>query len=311
MKCLVLAEYDGQLLCSSTASAITAAKQICGEIHVLVAGHDCLPIAEQAAGLIGVTNVLVLDAAAYAKALAEPLSSALALIAKSYSHVIAAAGMHGRNVLARTAALLDVGMFSDVLAVLDATTFKRPLYAGNVIATVQALDSIVLLTVRPSSFEATSPSAIRASIMTLPQDEESDVTGTVWISEDRVHSERPDLSTAKVVISGGRGMKSGEHFAALERIADKLGGAVGASRAAVDAGFIGNELQVGQTGKVVAPTLYIAVGISGAIQHLAGMSGSKVIVAINHDPEAPIAQVADFILQQDLFVALPQLEALL
>ncbi|WP_394128762.1 electron transfer flavoprotein subunit alpha/FixB family protein [Shewanella maritima] len=305
MTILVLAEHDNQQLKSDTAKVVSAATAIGGDIHVLVAGENCQAVAEQAKQLAGVTKVLVADASVYAAHLAENLSKLIAAIAVDYSHVLAAASSVGKATLPRVSALADVAQISEIIEVVSADTFVRPIYAGNALATVQSLDDKKVITVRSSAFDAVEPTG-NAEIEALSQVIEA---RTEFVSQTLTESERPELGNAGVIVSGGRGMGSGENFAILEQLADKLGAAVGASRAAVDAGFVPNDLQVGQTGKIVAPDLYIAVGISGAIQHLAGMKDSKVIVAINKDPEAPIFQVADYGLEADLFDAIPALNA--
>ena len=276
-----------------------------GDIHVLVAGEGCQAVADAAAQVDGVTKVLLADNAVYKYQLAENVADLVLELAGDYSHVIAAATTTGKNFMPRVAALLDVAQISDIIGVESEDTFVRPIYAGNAIATVQSSDATKVITVRAASFDAapTGNSAEVAAIDVVKANEKSD-----FVSEELTESERPELTAADVVISGGRGMQNGENFKLLEGIADKLGAAMGASRAAVDAGFVPNDMQVGQTGKIVAPQLYIAVGISGAIQHLAGMKDSKVIVAINKDEEAPIFQVADYGLVGDLFEVLPELE---
>lgn len=306
MAILIIAEHNHQALKADTAKTVAAACQIGGDIHLLVAGHQCAAAAAEAATLAGVTKVLVADAAAYQHQLAENVAELVLSIGRDYSHILAAATTHGKNFLPRVAALLDVAQISDVIAVQAADTFVRPIYAGNAIATVQSQDSIKVLTVRSSAFDAVA-TGNQAPIETLST--AKDAALSVFVGEELTKSERPELTAARIIISGGRGMQNGDNFKLLEGIADKLNAAIGASRAAVDAGFVPNDMQVGQTGKIVAPDLYIAVGISGAIQHLAGMKDSKVIVAINKDPEAPIFQVADYGLVADLFTALPELEA--
>ncbi len=306
MAILIIAEHNHQALKADTAKTVAAARQIGGDIHLLVAGHQCVGAAAEAATLAGVTKVLVADAAAYQHQLAENVAELVLSIGRDYSHILAAATTHGKNFLPRVAALLDVAQISDVIAVQAADTFVRPIYAGNAIATVQSHDSIKVLTVRSSAFDAVA-TGNQAPIETLST--AKDAALSVFVGEELTKSERPELTAARIIISGGRGMQNGDNFKLLEGIADKLNAAIGASRAAVDAGFVPNDMQVGQTGKIVAPDLYIAVGISGAIQHLAGMKDSKVIVAINKDPEAPIFQVADYGLVADLFTALPELEA--
>ena len=305
MTVLVYAEHDNASLKTETNKLVHAAKQMGGDIHVLVAGEGCQAVADAAAQVDGVTKVLLADNAVYKHQLAENVADLVLELAGDYSHVIAAATTTGKNFMPRVAALLDVAQISDIIGVESEDTFIRPIYAGNAIATVQSSDATKVITVRAASFDAASTgnSAEVAAIDVVKANEKSD-----FVSEELTESERPELTAAEVVISGGRGMQNGENFKLLEGIADKLGAAMGASRAAVDAGFVPNDMQVGQTGKIVAPQLYIAVGISGAIQHLAGMKDSKVIVAINKDEEAPIFQVADYGLVGDLFEVLPELE---
>lgn len=305
MHTLLLAEHDNATLNAVTLNAISAAQAIGGELTVLVAGENCRAVAEQAAAVAGVTRVLLADNAAYQHPLAENIAALLDAQRSGYSHLMAVANANGKDIMPRVAALADVAQISDIIAVESPTVFKRPIYAGSVIATVESHDDPVVLTVRASSFPAAAAEGGTAPIETLEQA----VTGggARFVGEDRVVSPRPQLATARVVVSGGRALGSRENFALIEQLADKLHGAVGASRAAVDAGMVPNDLQVGQTGKVVAPELYIAIGISGAIQHLAGMSNSKVIVAINNDEEAPIFQIADYRLVGDLFEVVPQL----
>jgi electron transfer flavoprotein alpha subunit len=305
MTVLVYAEHDNATLKTETNKLVHAAKQMGGDIHVLVAGEGCQAVADAAAQVDGVTKVLLADNAVYKYQLAENVADLVLELAGDYSHVIAAATTTGKNFMPRVAALLDVAQISDIIGVESEDTFIRPIYAGNAIATVQSSDATKVITVRAASFDAapTGNSAEVAAIDVVKANEKSD-----FVSEELTESERPELTAADVVISGGRGMQNGENFKLLEGIADKLGAAMGASRAAVDAGFVPNDMQVGQTGKIVAPQLYIAVGISGAIQHLAGMKDSKVIVAINKDEEAPIFQVADYGLVGDLFEVLPELE---
>ena len=307
MSILLLAEHDNRTLNPATLGALNAALQIGGDISVLVAGKGCRAVAEEAARVAGIGRVLLADQDAYAKGLAENLGSLIADLAGDFSHLITPAGTTGKDVMPRVAALLDVGQLSDIMAVESADIFKRPIYAGNAIATVQSVDPIKVITVRTSAFDPVTAEGGNAAIEVVSN--VCDAGLARFISEELAQSDRPELASARIVVSGGRGLGSGENFALLEQVADKLGAAVGASRAAVDAGFVSNDLQVGQTGKVVAPDLYIAVGISGAIQHLAGMKDSKVIVAINKDEEAPIFQVADYGLVDDLFQALPELES--
>ncbi|MEW9799564.1 electron transfer flavoprotein subunit alpha/FixB family protein [Alteromonas sp. CYL-A6] len=305
MSILIFAEHDSTNLKSETAKMVTAASQMGGDIDVLVAGENCGAVAEQAAKLSGVSKVLVADNAAYAHMLAENTADLVLSLAGGYTHILAAATTTGKNFMPRVAALLDVAQISDIIGVESADTFVRPIYAGNAIATVQSSDNVKVITVRAASFDAAGTDG-SASVESVDTVKESTLSS--FVEETLTESERPELTAADVVISGGRGMQNGENFSLLEGIADKLGAAIGASRAAVDAGFVPNDMQVGQTGKIVAPQLYIAVGISGAIQHLAGMKDSKVIVAINKDEEAPIFQVADYGLVGDLFDVLPELE---
>ena len=302
---LVYAEHDNSSLKAETLKTVAAAQKIGGDIHLLVAGHNCGAVAEEAAKVSGVAKVLVADNAAYANQLAENVSLLVTELAADYDAIIATALTTGKNFMPRVAALLDVAQISDIIGVESADTFVRPIYAGNAIATVQSLDAKKVITVRATAFDAVATDG-SAEVVALGQATDAGISSHV--SDELTESERPDLGAAPVVISGGRGMQNGDNFKLLEGIADKLGAAIGASRAAVDAGFVPNDMQVGQTGKIVAPDLYIAVGISGAIQHLAGMKDSKVIVAINKDPEAPIFQVADYGLEADLFEALPELE---
>ncbi|OJA04607.1 electron transfer flavoprotein subunit alpha/FixB family protein [Halomonas sp. QHL1] len=306
MSILVLADLHEGQLAGATAHVVAAAQAIGGDIDVLVAGEGVQAAAEAAAKLDGVSKVRVADNAVYAHQLAEPMGALLVELADGYTHVLASASTTGKNVLPRLAALKDVSQLSDVLAVDSADTFKRPIYAGNAIATVKSDDTLKVITVRTTGFDAvgTSGSATVEAVDVVVDNSQSS-----FVKEELAQSDRPELGGAKVVISGGRGMGNGENFKLLDGIADKLGAAIGASRAAVDAGFVPNDMQVGQTGKIVAPDLYIAVGISGAIQHLAGMKDSKVIVAINKDDEAPIFQVADYGLVGDLFEILPELES--
>ncbi|WP_141441049.1 electron transfer flavoprotein subunit alpha/FixB family protein [Vreelandella titanicae] len=306
MSILVLADLHEGQLAGATAHIVAAAQAIGGDIDVLVAGEGVQAAAEAAAKLDGVSKVRVADNAVYAHQLAEPMGALLVELADGYTHVLASASTTGKNVLPRLAALKDVSQLSDVIAVDSADTFKRPIYAGNAIATVKSDDALKVITVRVTGFDAvgTSGSATMEAVDVVVDNSQSS-----FVKEELAQSDRPELGGAKVVISGGRGMGNGENFKLLDGIADKLGAAIGASRAAVDAGFVPNDMQVGQTGKIVAPDLYIAVGISGAIQHLAGMKDSKVIVAINKDDEAPIFQVADYGLVGDLFEILPELES--
>ena len=305
MNTLLIAEHNNQNLSESTVKSATAAAQMGGELHVLVAGAGCAGVADEAAKLDGVAKVLLADDAQYEKQLAEPMSALVVGLADGYATIATPASTNGKNFMPRIAALLDCSQISDVTAVLDANTFERPIYAGNAIQTVRVSEAKKAVTIRPTAFAAASLTG-SAGVDAIGASDNPGVSE--FVSEELTKSDRPELTGAKVVVSGGRGMQSGENFPMLEKIADKLGAAVGASRAAVDAGFVPNDYQVGQTGKVVAPELYIAVGISGAIQHLAGMKDSKVIVAINKDEEAPIFQVADYGLVADLFTAVPELE---
>ena len=309
MSILVIAEHDNASLKPATLHAVTAAAAIGGDVHVLVAGSGCSAAADAAAKVAGVAKALVADSAELEHQLAENLAPLVVSLAKDYGHVLAPATSNGKNLMPRVAALLDVQQISDIIGVESADTFVRPIYAGNAISTVQSADPIKVVTVRTTAFEAAAEDG--GSGATEAVSGSADAGLSRFVGEELSESERPELTSAKIVISGGRGMGSGENFVLLEKVADKLGAAIGASRAAVDAGFVPNDYQVGQTGKVVAPDLYIAVGISGAIQHLAGMKDSKVIVAINKDEEAPIFQVADYGLVADLFNAVPELEAAL
>ncbi|CCQ11925.1 Electron transfer flavoprotein, alpha subunit [Pseudoalteromonas luteoviolacea B = ATCC 29581] len=305
MKILVIADHDNGALKPETSKVVNAASKIGSDITVLVAGANVAEIANSAAQIAGVTNVIVADDAVYAQQLAENTADLVVELASGYSHILASASTTGKNMMPRVAALLDKSQISEIIAVVDENTFKRPIYAGNAIATVQSNEDVKVLTVRASAFDV---QASQGAVAINSVDSAVANTTTEFVSVEQTMSERPELTAAAVVISGGRGMQNGENFALLEGIADKLGAAIGASRAAVDAGFVPNDMQVGQTGKIVAPNLYIAVGISGAIQHLAGMKDSKVIVAINKDPDAPIFQVADYGLVADLFEVLPELE---
>ncbi|QCU74246.1 electron transfer flavoprotein subunit alpha/FixB family protein [Pseudoalteromonas distincta] len=308
MKTLVIAEHDNGALKPETSKTINAAVKMGFSIDVLIAGNNLSAMSSQVASIDGVANVLVADNNVYEHQLAESMSDLVLSISDNYSHIVASATTTGKNFMPRVAALLDVAQISEIIAVVDADTFKRPIYAGNAIATVKSLDSKKVITVRASSFDLQGE---QSAVAITSIDTVSDSQLSSFVSVEQTESERPELTAASVVISGGRGMQNGENFALLNGIADKLGAAIGASRAAVDAGFVPNDMQVGQTGKIVAPNLYIAVGISGAIQHLAGMKDSKVIVAINKDPDAPIFQVADYGLVADLFEVLPQLESAL
>jgi electron transfer flavoprotein alpha subunit len=305
---LVIAEHNNNALGSATRNAVTAATQLGGDVHVLVAGHNCAEAAKQAASVAGVTKVLVSDAAYYAWPLAENIAPLVASIAKNYTHVLAAATTTAKDIMPRAAALCDMSQVSEITLVVAADTFVRPVYAGNALETVQSKDKIKFITVRQTAF---SPAAAggNAAMENIPATPDSGLSSFVDLQESK--SERPELASARIVVSGGRGLGSAENFKLLEALADKLGAGIGASRAAVDAGFVPNDYQVGQTGKVVAPDLYIAIGISGAIQHLAGMKDSKVIVAINKDENAPIFEIADYGLVADWQTALPELEKLL
>jgi electron transfer flavoprotein alpha subunit len=307
MSILVIAEHNNQQLNPATLSAVSAATQLGDTIDLLVAGNVCQTVAEQASSIPSVNKVLIADNAVYDHFLAENMAPLIADAADGYSYILATATTTAKNIMPRVAALLDVQAVSDICAVVDKDTFKRPIYAGNLIATVQSLDAVKVITIRGTAFDAVSTEGGSATIEVLNQIHDSGISS--FSSEQLAQSDRPELTAANIVISGGRGMASGDNFDMLYRIADKLGAAVGASRAAVDADFVPNDMQVGQTGKIVAPDLYIAVGISGAIQHLAGMKDSKVIVAINKDEEAPIFSVADYGLVSDLFTALPELES--
>ncbi|MHA7815078.1 MAG: electron transfer flavoprotein subunit alpha/FixB family protein [Pseudohaliea sp.] len=306
MGTLVVAEHDNATLNPATLNAVAAAQALGADIDILVAGNGCAAVGEAAAKVPGIGKVLVADNAAYDHALAENTSLLVAELAAAYDNVVAAATTSGKNVMPRVAALLDVAQISDIIAVESADTFKRPIYAGNVIATVQTADAKKVITVRATAFDAADAEGGSATVEAVDAVHDAGVSS--FVGEELAQSDRPELTAAPVVISGGRGMQNGDNFKLLDGIADKLGAAIGASRAAVDAGFVPNDMQVGQTGKIVAPELYIAVGISGAIQHLAGMKDSKVIVAINKDEDAPIFQVADYGLVADLFEALPELE---
>jgi len=308
MAILVYAEHDNEQLKTETHKLMHAASQLGGEIHLLVAGSGCEAVAEQAAKIDGVSKVLLADNAEYAQQMAENIAELVTELGKDASHILAAATTTGKNFMPRVAALLDVAQISDIIKVESADTFVRPIYAGNAIATVQSSDNIKVITVRTAAFDAAgeaNSAPVEACTVVKALDK------SAFVSAELTESERPELTAADIIISGGRGMQNGENFKLLDGIADKLGAAMGASRAAVDAGFVPNDMQVGQTGKIVAPNLYIAVGISGAIQHLAGMKDSKVIVAINKDEEAPIFQVADYGIVGDLFDILPELEAAL
>ncbi|MDG4554165.1 MAG: FAD-binding protein [Candidatus Competibacter sp.] len=305
MSILVIAEHDNAALKAATLNTVTAAAQLGEDIAILVAGHNCGAVAEAAAQVAGVRKVLVADAPHYAHQLAENTAPLVVGLAGGYTHILAPATAAGKNLLPRVAALLDVAQITDVIQIDGADTFVRPIYAGNVLATVQSKDAVKAMTVRGTAFPAAAASGGSASIEAVAPAADAGVSS--FVGQQLTQSDRPELTAARIIVSGGRGMGNGDNFKLLEDVADKLGAAVGASRAAVDAGFVPNDYQVGQTGKVVAPELYVAVGISGAIQHLAGMKDSKVIVAINKDEEAPIFQVADYGLVADLFAAVPEL----
>jgi len=308
MTVLVIAEYQQQQIQASTFNVVSAALQIDQDVHVLLMGHDLSGAANAAAAITGVSKVLVADDAIFANQLAENLTSQVLSIAKNYTHLLVAASANGKNIMPRIAALLDVAQISEITKVISPDTFERPIYAGNAIATIQSIDSIKAITVRSTGFEPALASGGQASIEAMSA--VSDVGVSQFISRETTKSDRPELTAAKIIVSGGRGLGSVEQYhTVMEPLADTLGAALGASRAAVDAGYVPNDYQVGQTGKIVAPQLYVAVGISGAIQHLAGMKDSKVIVAINKDPEAPIFGVADYGLVADLFTAVPELVA--
>ena len=306
MSILVLAEHDNNELNPATLNAVAAAAQVGGDIDILVAGSGCGAVADAAAKVAGVNKVLCADSAEYANGIAENMIPLIMSVVDGYSHLMAAATTYGKNILPGVAALKDVAQISDIIRVDDADTFQRPIYAGNALATVKSGEVLKVVTVRTTSFEAVAAEGGSAAVESVGAT--GDAGKTAFGKSELSSSDRPELTSAKIVISGGRGMQDGSNFAMLEKVADKLGAAVGASRAAVDAGFVPNDYQVGQTGKVVAPDLYVAVGISGAIQHLAGMKDSKVIVAINKDEEAPIFQVADYGLVDDLFTAVPDLD---
>jgi electron transfer flavoprotein alpha subunit len=307
MSILIVAEHDNSSIKPATLNTVAAAQAIGGDIVLLIAGENCADAAQAAASIEGVSKVLCADNAVYGHQLAENVSLLLAEIAADYSHVLAPATTTGKNILPRVAALLDVAQISDVIAVESDDTFKHPIYAGNIIETIQSADAIKVITVRITAFDGVAAEGGSASVEQISS--AHDAASSSFVGEEIAKSDRPELTAADIVISGGRGMQNGENFHLLEAVADKLGAAVGASRAAVDAGFVPNDMQVGQTGKIVAPELYIAVGISGAIQHLAGMKDSKVIVAINKDEDAPIFQVADYGLVADLFDVLPELNS--
>ena len=305
MTILVIAEHDGKTLAPATLNTVAAAVKIGGDINVLVAGAGVAAVADAAAKIAGVAKVLLADNAAYGHQLPENVAPLVAELGKGYSHILAAATSNGKNILPRVAAQLDVDQISEIISVESADTFKRPIYAGNAIATVQSSAAVKVITVRTTGFDAVAAEGGSAAVETVGAAHNAGIS--TFVGEELAKSDRPELTAAKIVVSGGRGMGNGDNFKHLYSLADKLGAAVGASRAAVDAGFVPNDMQVGQTGKIVAPQLYIAVGISGAIQHLAGMKDSKVIVAINKDAEAPIFSVADYGLVGDLFQLVPEL----
>ena len=307
MSILVIAEHDNQSLKGATLNAMTAASKIGGDVHIAVIGANLGAVAQAAARVAGVSKVLTFDDAALAEQTSEAVAAQILSVANQYSHIVAAASSMAKSVLPRVAAKLDVAQVSEIVEVVSADTFVRPIYAGNVMATVQSSDAVKVITVRTTGFDAAAATGGTASVDA--QAVQAVANGTTFISREMAKSDRPELATAKVVVSGGRGLGSAENFKIIEALADKLGAGLGASRAAVDAGYVNNDLQVGQTGKIVAPQLYVAVGISGAIQHLAGMKDSKVIVAINKDADAPIFQVADYGLVGDLFEIVPQLTA--
>ena len=307
MSILVIAEHDNSELKVATLNAVAAGMEMGGDIDILIAGLDCDAVADAASQIPGINQVLLANKETYKNGLAENIGNLVVELADGYSHIITPATTNGKNFMPRVAAKLDVSQVSDISSVVSEDTFERPIYAGNCIATVQSTDSVKVITVRTTGFDACASTGGNATITQV--DNDSDAAISSFIKEEIAESDRPELTVADVAISGGRGMQKGDNFRLLNGIADKLGAAIGASRAAVDSGFVPNDMQVGQTGKIVAPDLYIAVGISGAIQHLAGMKDSKVIVAINKDEEAPIFQVADYGLVADLFDALPELEA--
>ena len=305
MTTLIIAEHDNASIRPATLNAVAAAAKIGGDIHVLVAGEGCGAAAQAAAQIAGVSKVLHADGASLGNQLAENIAAQILAVTSGYSHILAPATTNGKNVLPRVAAKLDVGQISDIIGVEGADTFQRPIYAGNVIATVQSSDAVKVITVRTTAFDAAAATGGSAAVESIAA--VADSGASAFVSREIAKSDRPELTAAKTVVSGGRGIGSADNFKILDPLADKLGAAVGASRAAVDAGFAPNDWQVGQTGKIVAPQLYVAVGISGAIQHLAGMKDSKIIVAVNKDPEAPIFGVADYGLVGDLFEVVPQL----
>ena len=309
MKILVIAEHDNKSIKASTLNTVAAGKKLDGELDVLVMGSSCADAVNEAAKISGINSVISIDGSHLENALAEETANNAADIASQYTHVFLPATTFGKNIMPRLAALLDVQPISDIIEIIDGSTYKRPIYAGSCIATVKTEQSLIIASVRTTAFDAAQIGDAGVNVTSL--DPKDSLAISNFIGEELAKSDRPELTAADIIISGGRGMQSGENFSLLEGIADKLGAAVGASRAAVDSGFVPNDYQVGQTGKIVAPNLYIAVGISGAIQHLAGMKDSKVIVAINKDEDAPIFQVADYGLVADLFTALPELDSLL
>lgn len=307
MSILILAEHNNSALAPATLNTVTAAKKIGGDIHILVAGHECKNVAQSSAKIDGITKVITADSENLKHPLAEEITPIIVSLAESYTHILAPATTYGKNILPRAAALLDSQQISDIISVESTDTFMRPVYAGNAIATVKSSDKIKFITVRSTTFDPASPEGGNATIEQYDTPQSSGLSS--FVGQELSKSERPELTSANIVVSGGRGLGSAENFALIEKLADKLGAAIGASRAAVDAGYVPNDYQVGQTGKVVAPDLYIAIGISGAIQHLAGMKDSKVIVAINKDEDAPIFSIADYGLVADLFDAVPELES--
>ena len=309
MSILVVADHDNESIKGPTLVSVAAAQAIGGDVEVLVAGSGCGGVGEAAAKIAGVSKVLLADNEAYDHSLAENLAALVAELGANYSHVITATTTTGKNFMPRVAAMLDVAQISDISGVISEDTFERPIYAGNAIATVQSSDAIKVITVRGTAFDPVDGASGTAAVEAVDVAHDAELSS--WEREEIAKLERPELTAASIIVSGGRGMQNGENFTLLESVADKLGAAIGASRAAVDAGFVPNDMQVGQTGKIVAPDLYIAVGISGAIQHLAGMKDSKVIVAINKDEDAPIFQIADYGLVADLFKAVPEFDALL
>jgi len=309
MSILVVADHDNESIKGPTLVSVAAAQAIGGDVEVLVAGSGCVGVGEAAAKITGVSKVLLADNEAYDHSLAENLAALVAELGANYSHVITATTTTGKNFMPRVAAMLDVAQISDISGVISEDTFERPIYAGNAIATVQSSDAIKVITVRGTAFDPVDGASGTAAVEAVDVAHDAELSS--WEREEIAKLERPELTAASIIVSGGRGMQNGENFTLLESVADKLGAAIGASRAAVDAGFVPNDMQVGQTGKIVAPDLYIAVGISGAIQHLAGMKDSKVIVAINKDEDAPIFQIADYGLVADLFKAVPEFDALL